>query len=118
DYAKSYTATPSETDIFELLLSLVNSSSTTSNVRNPSELLEDVVNKHGLTGVENDGTGDCLFQALSHQMAYTQTANIDHRDLRQNLVTYVMHHPQLPNGEHVTTQFDTTIMNDWEKYIS
>ncbi|CAH1783117.1 unnamed protein product [Owenia fusiformis] len=140
DDAKRDTAPPAETDIFELLLSLFNSESFNLNDQKPLEPLEDAVTKHGLTNVENDGNGkpleclvdvvakhglaivendgygDCLFQALSHQLAYTKTANIDHRDLRQRLVEYVKLHPQLPNGDHVTTQFCTIIINEWTQY--
>ncbi|CAH1780655.1 unnamed protein product, partial [Owenia fusiformis] len=110
------TATHFETSVLELLRSLLNSERINLNTSTPLGLIEDVVTKHGLTIVDNEGSGDCLFQALSHQLAYTKTANIDHIDLREKLVKYAKHHPLLPNGEHVTTQFDTTIIDDWTRY--
>ncbi|CAH1800218.1 unnamed protein product, partial [Owenia fusiformis] len=90
-----------------------------------TESLEDFVMKYGLKTVENDGSGDCLFHALSHQLAYIdhklayidhKLAYIDHKDLRKKLVKYVKDHPLLPNKEHVTTQFDDHIIDDWKQY--
>ncbi|CAH1795825.1 unnamed protein product, partial [Owenia fusiformis] len=57
--------------------------------------------------------GDCLFEALCHQLKYTKTADTKPRELRQNLVAYIKQNTQLENGDHVMTLFDTTTNDEW-----
>ncbi|CAH1795824.1 unnamed protein product, partial [Owenia fusiformis] len=75
------------------------------------------VKKHGLQIVENNATGDCLFEALAQQLDHLNIIALDHRELRNNLVSYVKNNYIMPNKEHVMTLFDDKSNEELKNYM-
>ncbi|XP_022777913.1 OTU domain-containing protein DDB_G0284757-like [Stylophora pistillata] len=52
----------------------------------------------GFKIIDNEGSGNCMFYALSDQMELALRIKIKHDELRQTLVQYLRKNPKLPNG--------------------
>ncbi|PFX12341.1 G-protein coupled receptor GRL101, partial [Stylophora pistillata] len=60
--------------------------------------LKKIATDKGFRIVDNEGSGHCMFYALSDQLEIAMRIKIKHDELRQILVQYLRKNPKLPNG--------------------
>ena len=56
--------------------------------------LEKIASDKGFVISDNDGSGNCLFFALSEQLNLVKGIKILHRELRQSIVQYLRKNPK------------------------
>ena len=69
--------------------------STVNNSTTLTEELTTIVSDKGLRISDNQGSGNCMFHALSEQLEIVKGIKIQHGQLRQSLVQYLMENPKL-----------------------
>ena len=57
--------------------------------------LEKIASDKGFVITDNEGSGNCMFYALSEQLNLVKGINISHRELRQSIVQYLRNNPKL-----------------------
>ena len=57
--------------------------------------LEKIASGKGFVISENEGSGNCMFYALSEQLNLVRGIKISHRELRQSIVQYLLNNPRL-----------------------
>ena len=57
--------------------------------------LEKIALDKGLVISDNEGSGNCMFYALSEQLNLVKGIKISHRELRQSIVQYLRKNPKL-----------------------
>ena len=57
--------------------------------------LKKIASDKGFIVCDNEGSGNCLFHALSEQLHLVKGIKISHEDLRLQLVQYLKEHPAL-----------------------
>ena len=57
--------------------------------------LEKIVSDKGLVMSDNEGSGNCMFYALSEQLNLVKGIKISHGELRQSIVQYLRKNPKL-----------------------
>lgn len=60
-----------------------------------SEELKKVASNKGFIITNNEGSGNCMFYALSHQLHHVKGISISHEELRQRLVQYLWDNPRM-----------------------
>ena len=71
------------------------SASTVNNSTTLTEELTTIVSDKGLRISDNQGSGNCMFHALSEQLEIVKGIKIQHGQLRQSLVQYLRENPKL-----------------------
>ena len=69
-----------------------------SKVSNNTDLLaelEKIVSDKGFVISDNEGSGNCMFYALSEQLNLVKGIKISHGELRQSIVQYLRKNPKL-----------------------
>ena len=61
----------------------------------PSVELEKIASGKGFVISDNEGSGNCMFHALSEQLNLVKGIKISHGELRQSIVQYLLHNPRL-----------------------
>ena len=56
---------------------------------------EKIVSDKGLVMSDNEGSGNCMFYALSEQLNLVKGIKISHGELRQSIVQYLRKNPKL-----------------------
>ena len=62
---------------------------------NPSVELEKIASGKGFVISDNEGSGNCMFSALSEQLNLVKGIRISHGELRQSIVQYLSNNPRL-----------------------
>jgi len=57
--------------------------------------LKKIASSKGFIISDNDGSGNCMFYALSEQLDLVKGIQISHAELRQHLVNYLKENPTL-----------------------
>ena len=57
--------------------------------------LERIASGKGFAISDNEGSGNCMFYALSEQLNLVKGINIPHGELRQSIVQYLFNNPKL-----------------------
>ena len=57
--------------------------------------LKKIVSDKGLVILDNQGSGNCLFHALSEQLELVKGIRISHKELRQVIMKYIRENPQI-----------------------
>ena len=57
--------------------------------------LEKIASDKGFVISDNEGSGNCMFYALSEQLNLVKGIKISHRELRQSIVQYLRKNPKL-----------------------
>ena len=57
--------------------------------------LEKVASDKGFVISDNEGSGNCMFYALSEQLNLVKGIKISHGELRQSIVQYLRNNPKL-----------------------
>jgi len=57
--------------------------------------LEKIASDKGFTISDNEGSGNCMFHALSEQLNLVKGIQISHAELRQRIVQYLKENPTL-----------------------
>ena len=57
--------------------------------------LKKIASDKGFTIVDNEGSGNCMFYALSDQLEFAMGIKIKYDELRQILVQYLRENPEL-----------------------
>ena len=57
--------------------------------------LEKIASDKGFVISDNEGSGNCMFHALSEQLNLVKGIKISHRELRQSIVQYLRNNPEL-----------------------
>ena len=57
--------------------------------------LEKIVSDKGFVISDNEGSGNCMFHALSEQLKLVKGIKISHGELRQSIVQYLRKNPKL-----------------------
>jgi len=57
--------------------------------------LERIASDKGFVISDNEGSGNCMFHALSEQLNLVKGIKISHRELRQSIVQYLRKNPKL-----------------------
>ena len=57
--------------------------------------LEKIVSDKGFVISDNEGSGNCMFHALSEQLNLVNGIKISHGELRQSIVQYLRKNPKL-----------------------
>ena len=57
--------------------------------------LEKIALDKGFVISDNEGSGNCMFHALSEQLNLVKGIKISHRELRQSIVQYLRKNPEL-----------------------
>ena len=73
----------------QLCVSMVNDSTTLT------EKLATIASDKGFRISDNQGSGNCMFHALSEQLETVKRIKIQHGQLRQSLVQYLRENPKL-----------------------
>jgi len=60
-----------------------------------SEELEKIASDKGFVISDNEGSGNCMFHALSEQLNLVKGIKISHGELRQSIVQYLRNNPKL-----------------------
>ncbi|XP_022806302.1 G-protein coupled receptor GRL101-like, partial [Stylophora pistillata] len=63
--------------------------------------LKKISSDKGFRIVDNEGSGNCMFYALSDQLEFATRIKIKHEELRKILVQYLRKNPKLPNGTNL-----------------
>ena len=61
----------------------------------PSVELEKITSGKGFVISNNEGSGNCMFHALSEQLNLVRGIKILHGELRQSIVQYLLNNPRL-----------------------
>ena len=61
--------------------------------------LEKIASDKGFGISDNEGSGNCMFHALSEQLNLVKGIKISHGELRQSIVLYLRNNPTLVNLE-------------------
>ena len=69
--------------------------STVNNNTTLTEELTTIVSDKGFRISDNQGSGNCMFHALSEQLEIVKGIKIQHGQLRQSLVQYLRENPKL-----------------------
>ena len=69
--------------------------STVNNSTTLTEELTTIVSDKGFKISDNQGSGNCMFHALTEQLETVKGIKIQHGQLRQSLVQYLMKNPKL-----------------------
>ncbi|XP_022784769.1 uncharacterized protein LOC111325258 isoform X2 [Stylophora pistillata] len=78
--------------------------------------LRKISSRTGFKISENPGSGNCMFYALSDQLAILKGIKIQHGELRQTLVQFLKGNPKLPDGTdlfHFVHGYQT-----WAEYLT
>jgi len=62
---------------------------------NLSAELEEIASDKGFVISDNEGSGNCMFHALSEQLNLIKGIKISHGELRQSIVHYLRNNPKL-----------------------
>ena len=68
-----------------------------SQVNNQTDLsveLKKIASDKGFVISDNQGSGNCMFHALSEQLEFVKGIKISHKELRQSVVQYLRKNPQ------------------------
>ena len=65
-----------------------------------SEDFKKVAADRGLVITDNEGSGNCMFYALSHQLHHVKGISISHEELRQRLVGYLRDNPRMVRNKY------------------
>ena len=57
--------------------------------------LEKIASDKGFVISDNEGSGNCMFYALSEQLNFVKGLKIPYGELRQSIVQYLREHPKL-----------------------
>ena len=57
--------------------------------------LEKIASDKGFVISDNEGSGNCMFYALSEQLNFVKGIKISHGELRQSIVQYLRKNPKL-----------------------
>ena len=57
--------------------------------------LEKIASDKGFVISDNEGSGNCMFHALSEQLNLVKGIKISHGELRQSIVQYLRNNPKL-----------------------
>ena len=57
--------------------------------------LEKIASGKGFVISHNEGSGNCMFHALSEQLNLVKGIKISHGELRQSIVQYLLNNPRL-----------------------
>ena len=57
--------------------------------------LKKTAQEKGFVISDNQGEGNCMFFALSEQLAVVKAMRLSHEEIRQTVVRYLMDHPTL-----------------------
>ncbi|PFX16931.1 G-protein coupled receptor GRL101 [Stylophora pistillata] len=85
----------------ELIAQLQQMQLDASKANNKTDLkteLKEIASDKGFRFVNNEGSGNCMFYALSDQLEIAMRIKIKHDELRQILVQYLRKNPKLPSG--------------------
>ena len=69
--------------------------STVNNSTTLTEELTTIVSDKGFKISDNQGSGNCMFHALTEQLETIKGIKIQHGQLRESLVQYLMENPKL-----------------------
>ena len=61
----------------------------------PSVELEKIASGKGFVISNNEGSGNCMFHALSEQLNLVKGIKISHGELRKSIVHYLLNNPRL-----------------------
>ena len=61
----------------------------------PSSELKKIASDKGFVISDNEGSGNCMFHALSEQLNVVKGIEISHGELRQSIVQYLRKNPKL-----------------------
>jgi len=64
----------------------------------PSAELKKIASDKGFVISDSEGSGNCMFHALSEQLNLVKGIKISHGELRQSIVQYLRKKPKLPDG--------------------
>ena len=81
--------------ILLVLEQMRNDASNIINGRNLLEELEKTVSDKGFEIDDNEGSGNCMFLALSEQLDFVKGIQMPHEALRRRLVEYLRENPTL-----------------------
>ena len=60
-----------------------------------SEALKTIASDKGFMIADNEGSGNCMFHALSQQLHLVKGTTISHKELRRYIVKYLRKNPEL-----------------------
>ena len=72
--------------------------------------LEKISSGKGFVISDNEGSGNCMFYALSEQLNLVKGIKISHGELRQSIVQYLFNNPRLVSLVHHFVALDTKIL--------
>ena len=84
--------------ILDLFMNLQQMQCDVSKVNSNTDLsaeLEKIASGKGFVISDNEGSGNCMFYALSEQLNLVKGIKISHGELRQSIVQYLLTNPRL-----------------------
>ena len=81
--------------MFQTLQQMQHNASKLNSKTDPSVELKRIASEKGLLISENQGSGNCMFYALSEQLDLVKRIKISHKELRQSIVQYLRKNPQM-----------------------
>ena len=80
---------------------------------NLSAELERIASDKGFVISDNEGSGNCMFFALSEQLNLVKGIKISHGELRQSIVHYLRRNPKLVSVVHVLHMWLWKMCSTW-----
>ena len=81
--------------MFQTLQQMQHNASKLNSTTDPSVELKKIASEKGFTISENQGSGNCMFYALSDQLNLVKRIKMSHKELRQSIVQYLRKNPQM-----------------------
>ena len=81
--------------MFQTLQQMQHNASKLNSKTDPSVELKKIAAHKGFMISENQGSGNCMFYALSEQLDLVKRIKISHKELRQSIVQYLRKNPQM-----------------------
>jgi len=78
--------------------------------------LKKIASDKGFVISDNQGSGNCMFYALSEQLNLVKGIKISHAELRQSIVQYLRKNPKLPDGTDLFHFIDG--YRSWADYLT
>ena len=81
--------------MFQTLQQMQHNASKVNSKTDPPVELKKIASHKGFLISENQGSGNCMFFALSEQLDLVKRIRISHKELRQSIVQYLRKNPQM-----------------------
>ena len=88
-----------------------------SSSTDPLVELEKIASGKGFVISHNEGSGNCMFHALSEQLNLVKGIKISHGELRQSIVKYLLNNPRLVSSVFLFVGLENLNIHTYTKHV-